>query len=141
MQARPLSESEILHHTLAGVIDVPFDFIDGKTKSRKGVPYIVLVQGAIRVSVNDDLVPCGIRTICLESLGIGKKAGWRSDIEHRNLHGHLHYWESSHRNFSAGKSGRVYRRTTPTYSCFGRAVRLRDRPCVMSEEPKAPAKK
>jgi hypothetical protein len=62
MHAVPLSESEILHHTFAGVIDVPFDFIDGKTKSRKGVPYIVLVQCAIRVSVNDELVPCGIRT-------------------------------------------------------------------------------
>ena len=51
------SEREILHHALARMIDVPFDFIDGKTESRKSVPYIVFMQRAIRVSVNDQLVP------------------------------------------------------------------------------------
>lgn len=64
-------EGEILNHTLARVFDVPFDLIDRKTKPCKGVPYIVLVQCAIRVSVDDELVPCGIRTIRSKSLGIG----------------------------------------------------------------------
>lgn len=76
MQAAPLSETEVVCHTFAGVVDVPFDFIDGKTKPRKGLPYIVFVQCAICISINDELIPCGIRPVCLESLGIGKKAGW-----------------------------------------------------------------